>query len=75
MSVTRTIHQLPEFRADHPRFSFTVPLMLKGAGNGGPVWGVKTGFFFAGTGIVVCVIGWFIIPEVAQRTPAEINEL
>ncbi|RSH89198.1 hypothetical protein EHS25_002310 [Saitozyma podzolica] len=56
-------------------FSFTVPLMLKGAGNGGPVWGVKTGFFFAGTGLVVCVIGWFIIPEVAQRTPAEINEL
>jgi hypothetical protein len=49
--------------------------MLKGTGNGGPVWGVKTGFFFAGTGAIVCVIGWFIIPEVARRTPAEINEM
>jgi hypothetical protein len=40
--------------------------MLKGAGNGGPVWG-KTGFFFAGTGFIVCVFGWLNIPEVAQN--------
>lgn len=49
-------------------FSFTVPLMLA-------KWGPKAGFFFAGTGTIVCAIGWFILPEVARRTPAEIDEM
>ncbi|OKL61225.1 hypothetical protein UA08_03351 [Talaromyces atroroseus] len=52
-------------------FSFCTPLMLDGTAN----WGVKTGFFFAGTGFVSVVIAWFILPEVSLRTPAEIDEL
>lgn len=30
---------------------------------------------FAGTGTVATVIAWFILPEVARRTPAEIDEM
>ncbi|ENH62787.1 Putative glucose transporter HXT5 [Fusarium oxysporum f. sp. cubense race 1] len=52
-------------------FSFCTPLMI----NGSVKWGVKTGFFFAGTGTVAVAIAWFILPEVARRTPAEIDEL
>ncbi|CZS96291.1 probable maltose permease (MalP) [Rhynchosporium graminicola] len=52
-------------------FSFCTPLMI----NGTVKWGVKTGFFFAATGFVAVVIAWFILPEVARRTPAEIDEL
>ncbi|KAF7595497.1 hypothetical protein BBP40_005833 [Aspergillus hancockii] len=53
-------------------FSFCTPLMI----NQGPAkWGVKTGFFFAGTGAVAVVIAWFILPEVTRRTPAEIDEM
>ncbi|KAF5693656.1 putative maltose permease [Fusarium denticulatum] len=52
-------------------FSFCTPLMI----NGSAKWGVKTGFFFAGTGTVAVVIAWFILPEVARRTPAEIDEM
>lgn len=43
--------------------------------HGAPNWGAKTAFFFGCTGIIVCTIGWFIVPETAQRTPAEIDEL
>lgn len=46
--------------------------MLKGSTTN---WGPKTGLFFAGTGTIVCVIGWLILPELAQRTPAEIDEM
>ncbi|KAH6898009.1 general substrate transporter [Thelonectria olida] len=52
-------------------FSFCTPLMI----NGSTKWGVKTGFFFAGTGTIAVVIAWFILPEVARRTPAEIDEM
>ncbi|KAJ3530958.1 hypothetical protein NM208_g9091 [Fusarium decemcellulare] len=52
-------------------FSFCTPLMI----NGSSKWGVKTGFFFAGTGTVAVIIAWFILPEVARRTPAEIDEM
>ncbi|KAJ6011993.1 hypothetical protein N7522_002348 [Penicillium canescens] len=52
-------------------FSFCTPLMI----NGNAHWGVKTGFFFAATGSIAVVIGWFILPEVTLRTPAEIDEL
>ncbi|WRT67474.1 uncharacterized protein IL334_004446 [Kwoniella shivajii] len=53
-------------------FSFCTPLML----NGPTVqWNVKTGFFFAGTGTVSTIIGWFLLPEVARRSPAEIDEM
>ncbi|KAJ5205098.1 uncharacterized protein N7498_005977 [Penicillium cinerascens] len=53
-------------------FSFTVPDMIDG-----PVtkWGVKTGFFFAVTGTISVIISWFILPEVACRTPAEVDEM
>ncbi|KAL3466115.1 general substrate transporter [Aspergillus heterothallicus] len=53
-------------------FSFCTPLMING---GSTKWGVKTGFFFAGTGTVAVVIAWFILPEVTRRTPGEIDEL
>lgn len=52
-------------------FSFCTPLMI----NGTVKWGVKTAFFFAGTGTVAVAISWFILPEVARRTPAEIDEM
>ncbi|KAJ2904916.1 General alpha-glucoside permease [Zalerion maritima] len=53
-------------------FSFCTPLMINGSATH---WGVKTGFFFAGTGAVAVVIAWFILPEVTRRTPGEIDEL
>ncbi|UKZ82540.1 hypothetical protein TrVFT333_010329 [Trichoderma virens FT-333] len=49
-------------------FNYTVPLMLK-------VWGVRTGYFFGATGIISCIIGYFVLPEIACRTPAEIDEM
>ncbi|KAH6967855.1 general substrate transporter [Ilyonectria sp. MPI-CAGE-AT-0026] len=52
-------------------FSFCTPIMI----NGPSKWGVKTGFFFAGTGLVAVVVAWFILPEVARRTPGEIDEM
>ncbi|KAJ4328834.1 hypothetical protein N0V84_000621 [Fusarium piperis] len=53
-------------------FSFCTPLMINGSVTH---WGVKTGFFFAGTGTVAVVVAWFILPEVARRTPGEIDEM
>lgn len=32
-------------------------------------------YSFAATGAVAVVIGWFILPEVSLRTPAEIDEM
>ncbi|KAF2166608.1 hypothetical protein M409DRAFT_36703 [Zasmidium cellare ATCC 36951] len=55
-------------------FSFCTPLMINGT-DAKSGWGVKTGIFFAGTGAVAVVIAWFIMPEVARRTPAEIDEM
>ncbi|KAJ5256738.1 hypothetical protein N7478_012842 [Penicillium angulare] len=54
-------------------FSFCTPLMI----DNGSVshWGVKTGFFFAGSGTIAVIVAWFILPEVTRRTPAEIDEL
>ncbi|WWC60749.1 uncharacterized protein I303_103325 [Kwoniella dejecticola CBS 10117] len=52
-------------------FSFCTPLML----NGDAKWGVKTGLFFGVAGSIATVVGWFILPEVARRSPAEIDEL
>ncbi|KAJ5946930.1 hypothetical protein N7454_003769 [Penicillium verhagenii] len=54
-------------------FSFCTPLMINNGTTSS--WGVKTGFFFAGTGSVAVLIAWFILPEVTRRTPAEIDEL
>ncbi|KAJ5116850.1 general substrate transporter [Penicillium angulare] len=49
-------------------FNYTVPLMLK-------AWSVQTGYFFGGTGFISCVVGYFVLPEIACRTPAEIDEM
>jgi hypothetical protein len=35
---------------------------------------IKT-YSFAATGAIVVVIAWFILPEVARRTPGEIDEM
>ena len=53
------------------QFSFITPIFIKGSVG----WGVKTGLFFGCIGSVVVAIGWFIIPETARRTPAEIDEM
>lgn len=53
------------------QFNYTVPLML----NGSAKWGIKTGFFFGCTGLCVVIVGYFIMPELARRTPAEIDEM
>ncbi|KAL6705693.1 hypothetical protein ACN47E_006482 [Coniothyrium glycines] len=53
-------------------FSFCTPLMINGDLT---KWGVKTGFFFAGTGSIATIAAWFLLPEIARRTPAEIDEL
>ncbi|KAM0334423.1 hypothetical protein ACHAQA_001449 [Verticillium albo-atrum] len=53
-------------------FSFCTPIMINGDKTH---WGVKTAFFFAGTGTFAVFIAWLILPEVARRTPAEIDEL
>ncbi|KAM0754628.1 general substrate transporter [Meredithblackwellia eburnea MCA 4105] len=52
-------------------FSFSVPIMLKGA----PHWGVRTGFFFGATGIPATILAFFILPETARRSTAELDEM
>ncbi len=50
--------------------------MLKGnPATGWAGWGIETGFFFGCTGALVTAVGWFIMPETARRTPAEIDEM
>ncbi|KAH8896271.1 general substrate transporter [Thozetella sp. PMI_491] len=49
-------------------FNYTVPFMLQ-------AWSVKSGFFFGTVGILSCAVGWYILPEMARRTPAEIDEM
>ncbi|CAK7231038.1 hypothetical protein SCUCBS95973_007777 [Sporothrix curviconia] len=49
-------------------FNYTVPPMLK-------VWAVKAGYFFAITGTLSCIVGYFVLPEITMRTPAEIDEM
>jgi hypothetical protein len=41
----------------------------------GANWGYKTAFLFLGTGIIVCVLTYFYVPEPSQRNPAELDEL
>lgn len=38
-------------------------------------WGLKTCFFFAGISAPFVLGTWFIIPETARRSPAELDEL
>ncbi|KAL8292368.1 hypothetical protein RQP46_001834 [Phenoliferia psychrophenolica] len=52
-------------------FSFSVPVMLRGA----PHWGVKTGFFFGCTGLPASLLAFFILPETARRSTAELDEM
>ncbi|KAM6527150.1 hypothetical protein FSOLCH5_003223 [Fusarium solani] len=49
-------------------FNYTVPLMLK-------AWSVRTGYFFGAAGVISCVVGFFVLPEITCRTPAEIDEM
>lgn len=71
-------------------FNFTTPLMINGDAQWGVKTGfllVHHGLYcsthrqanvfhsFAGTGTVAVVICWFILPEVACRTAAEIDEM
>lgn len=30
---------------------------------------------FGATGIISCIIGFYVLPEIARRTPAEIDEM
>ncbi|KAF4969545.1 hypothetical protein FSARC_3228 [Fusarium sarcochroum] len=38
-------------------------------------WGLKTGWFYGGVGLPFVVGMWFLIPEVAGRSAAELDEL
>ncbi|RSL78605.1 hypothetical protein CEP52_003987 [Fusarium oligoseptatum] len=38
-------------------------------------WGLKTGWFYAGLGLPFTIAMWFLIPETASRSPAELDEL
>lgn len=38
-------------------------------------WGLKTCFFFAGLSFFFVVATWFVLPETAKRSPAELDEL
>ncbi|KAM5341283.1 hypothetical protein ACJ41O_014314 [Fusarium nematophilum] len=38
-------------------------------------WGLKTGWFFAGTGLPFTIAMWLLIPETAGRSAAELDEL
>ncbi|KAL2813348.1 major facilitator superfamily domain-containing protein [Aspergillus cavernicola] len=38
-------------------------------------WGLKTAWFYAGLGLPFTVIIWFLIPETAGRSAAELDEL
>lgn len=46
----------------------TLSLVLKSAHS-------LTSFSFGATGIISCIIGYFVLPEIACRTPAEIDEM
>lgn len=53
-------------------FNFFVPYMFNvGEGN----WGAKTGFFFAGLSFLSVIVMWFGIPEMKNRTYAEIDRM
>ncbi|XXG96260.1 hypothetical protein Hte_002541 [Hypoxylon texense] len=49
-------------------FNYTVPLMLK-------AWSLQTGYFFGAAGTLACLVGYLVLPEIARRTPAEIDEM
>lgn len=52
-----------------------LPFMLNDRDAGGVGWGAKTGFMFFILGCI-CLVGvWFLIPEYAGRTYAELDEL
>jgi len=52
-----------------------LPYMLNDKDAGGTGWGAKTGFMFFILGCL-CIVGvWFMIPEYAGRTYAELDEL
>ncbi|KXJ96275.1 general substrate transporter [Microdochium bolleyi] len=38
-------------------------------------WGFKTGWFYAGTGMIAVAGMWYLIPETANRSAAELDEL
>jgi SP family sugar:H+ symporter-like MFS transporter len=38
-------------------------------------WGYNTGWLFLGTGICVCLLVYFYVPEPSRRNPAEIDEM
>lgn len=38
-------------------------------------WGLKTAFFYLGIGLPFAVASWFIIPETANLTPPELDQL
>ncbi|RSH77861.1 uncharacterized protein EHS24_002927 [Apiotrichum porosum] len=55
-------------------FSYCTPLMILDTG-GGAGWGIKTAYFYAGTGLIGLILVYFFVPEHKGRTYAELNEL
>lgn len=57
-------------------FSFVVPIMLKGSNaTHFKGWSVRASWFFVCTGLPGTIAAWFLLPEIARRTPSEIDEL
>lgn len=55
-------------------FNYSTPLMILPTG-GGAGWGLKTSFFYAGTGFIGLVLVYFFVPEHRGRSYAELDEL
>lgn len=43
--------------------------------NNGANFGYNTAWLFFGLGLVASIGAWFLIPETARRSPAELDEL
>lgn len=52
-------------------FDYTAPLMM--SADKGLGWGAKTGFFFAGTGLIGLVVVYFVCPELKGRSFQEVS--
>ncbi|KAH7121442.1 general substrate transporter [Dactylonectria macrodidyma] len=53
-------------------FNTSLPIILDVDGVN---WGYKTAWLFFGTGIVVCILLFFFLPECSRRNAAEIDEM
>ncbi|KAM5343421.1 hypothetical protein ACJ41O_011958 [Fusarium nematophilum] len=53
-------------------FNTSLPIILD---VDGVDWGYKTAWLFFGTGVVVCILLYFFLPECSRRNAAEVDEM